>query len=70
MTEHAAVLDQPLRTIPLPAGARIALVTRSGELIVPDGDTRLEAGDQLVIGASRGGLDPDALAGWLDGQPP
>ena len=70
LTEHAAVLDQPLRTIPLPAGARIALVTRSGELIVPDGDTRLEAGDQLVIGASRGGLDPDALAGWLDGQPP
>ena len=45
-------------------------MTRGGELIVPDGDTRLEVGDQLVIGASRGGLDPDALAGWLDGQPP
>jgi cell volume regulation protein A len=70
LTGHAGVLDQPLRTIPLPGDARIALVTRSGQVIVPNGDTRLRAGDQLVIGASRGHLDPDSLSAWLDGPSP
>ena len=44
LTSHAGVLDQPLHTIPLPGDARIALVTRGGQVIVPNGDTRLLAG--------------------------
>ncbi len=63
LTAHAGVLDQPLRTIPLPGEARIALVTRGGQVMVPSGDTCLRAGDQLVIGASRGDLDPGRARG-------
>lgn len=53
----------PLRVCPPPEGARIVLVRRGEESMVPDGDSRLEPGDVLLVIASRS-CSLDALDAW------
>ncbi len=42
-------LNVPLRNIDLPSDMVIMAVRKEGELVVPRGDTRLDAGDQLTV---------------------
>lgn len=41
--------DRPLVDLRFPPGARIALVERGGEVVVPEGSTRLQAGDRTHV---------------------
>jgi Trk K+ transport system NAD-binding subunit len=63
----AAVAGRELADVPLPAGVRIAVIDRHGELLVPSGPTRLEPGDKLVVMAV-GWPDLTAVVeAWLTG---
>ena len=42
-------LEQPLRQIEFPGDLLILAIRREGELVVPNGDTRLSAGDQITL---------------------
>ncbi len=42
-------LDKPLRQVELPGDLLVLAVRRQGELVVPNGDTRLNAGDQVTL---------------------
>lgn len=69
ITSPTAVLGKPLRAVPPPGGARIALVSRDGQAFVPSGSTTLQLADHLVISAERGHIDPERIAAWLRGEP-
>lgn len=43
------IVDAPLSRIKFPKGALIAAVVREDELIIPGGDTLIQAGDRLII---------------------
>ena len=47
--EGAKVLDGPLRTVRFPQGALVGMVVRSGEVVIPDGDTQIRPGDRVVV---------------------
>ena len=47
------VVDTPLRELRLPKGALIACILRGDEVIVPTGDAIIQAGDHVVIVASK-----------------
>ncbi|MEZ4472604.1 MAG: Trk system potassium transporter TrkA [bacterium] len=47
------VVDVPLRELRLPKGALIACLLRGDEVIVPTGDAVIQAGDHVVIVASK-----------------
>ncbi len=90
-TMHAALLDLDIpagsrvagtyiNELPLPSGAVVSLVVRSGHTLVPDHNTRVRVGDRLLIvstlqareateqalqSVSRSGR----LAGWADPDP-
>ena len=63
--EDARVLDfvvdddtaGPLSSLDLPEQTRIVCVYRDGEFLVPDGDTRLEDGDEVVVITHRDHLE-------------
>jgi len=42
-------LDQPLRQMEFPGDLLVLAIRRDGELVVPNGDTRLSAGDQITL---------------------
>jgi Kef-type K+ transport system membrane component KefB/Trk K+ transport system NAD-binding subunit len=42
-------LDQPLRQVEFPGDLLVLAIRRDGELMVPHGDTRLNAGDQITL---------------------
>ncbi|MCR5342660.1 MAG: ion transporter [Butyrivibrio sp.] len=44
-------VDKKIRDIDIPHGALIAMIQRRGEVIIPNGNIVLEAGDKVVIGA-------------------
>jgi Kef-type K+ transport system membrane component KefB/Trk K+ transport system NAD-binding subunit len=46
---NPSYLDTPLRQLELPSDLLIMALRRGGELVVPRGDTRLNAGDQLTL---------------------
>lgn len=64
----AAVVGRCLREVPLPFGARVVVVVRGGDVVVPGGDTRLEPGDQLLVVAPRHEELADALVAWAGGH--
>lgn len=43
------VLKKPLRDLDLPAGSLVAAVVRGSEAFVPNGESLLEAGDQVIL---------------------
>lgn len=48
VTEHSAVANKSLQQIELPVNCAIAAVVRGPEVIVPDGQTVLVPGDELI----------------------
>ena len=64
----AVVLGKPLRDVPPPGDARVALISRNGQAFVPSGSTVLQIEDHLVISAERGRIDPDEIAAWVRGS--
>jgi Trk K+ transport system NAD-binding subunit len=50
------LVDTTAAELDLPPGTLITLVARDGRAIVPDGDTRLRAGDRITIVG-----DPDSI---------
>ncbi len=51
-----------------PGGARVAVIRRGEETVVPDGDTELETGDVLLVIAPLR-CDLDALEAWSHAAP-
>jgi len=45
----AKLLDTPLRDLHFPRGALVGVVVRPNEVVVPDGDTQIHAGDHVVV---------------------
>jgi trk system potassium uptake protein TrkA len=43
------ILGKPLKEIQIPRGAIIGAVLRREEVIIPDGDNQLAAGDRAVV---------------------
>ena len=50
--ETSTLVGSPLRELSLPDGVRIGTIYRDGEVIVPDGDTTIKAGDRVIIFAT------------------
>lgn len=49
ITETDLAAGDTLKEVPLPDGARVVMIKRDGELIVPDGSVRLKVGDKLLM---------------------
>lgn len=49
ISERSNVVNKTLKEILLPKEALISAVKRNEEVIIPDGNTRLEVGDQVII---------------------
>ncbi len=49
ISEKSNVVDKLIKEILLPKEALISAIKRTGEMIIPDGNTRLKAGDEVVI---------------------
>lgn len=65
----------PLRTLPPPGGARIAVIRRGDETLIPHGDTTLAGGDVLLLVTPRqcelGSIETwSEVAPTSDGAPP
>ncbi len=63
----SGVVGPPLRDVPLPLDARVAAIVRRGEVVVPNGDSRLEEGDLLVVFARRRGELAGEITAWASG---
>jgi trk system potassium uptake protein TrkA len=46
---RSRIVQRPLREVKFPHGAVVGAVLRSGVLIIPDGDTRIQPGDRTVV---------------------
>ena len=49
LAESASVLGKTIDEIEFPKGSLIASILRQGEVIVPGGDTRIQAKDRLIV---------------------
>ena len=47
--ETSPLVNKPLRDAPLPEGVMIGAVYRDGEVLMPSGDTVINAGDRIVL---------------------
>ncbi len=50
---QAQAIGQPLRTLAMPQGARLAAITRDGEASLPSADATVEGGDVVTLVAER-----------------
>lgn len=48
VAEESGVIDRPISALGLPPECVLAAVLRGDQVIIPSGDTRLQAGDQVV----------------------
>lgn len=68
LTEDLPVTGQRVVDVPPPDGALVTLIVRAGRTLVPQADTRLQAGDRLVVATERGQDAPNRLAAWAQGE--
>ena len=54
--ETSEIVGKSLRTLSMPKGALVGSIVRGEEVIIPDGDTVIEAGDRVILFAR-----PDAI---------
>lgn len=48
-TKHLSVLDKPLKDLNLPKGIIIGAIVHKGKVHVPNGDSRIQNGDRIVV---------------------
>jgi trk system potassium uptake protein TrkA len=53
VSSSSAVTDQPLAELELPKGLLVGAIVRGDEVVIPDGETRLLAGDNVILFADR-----------------
>jgi len=49
ISEESNVVDKSVKEIVLPKEALISVIKRGDEIIIPDGNTKLQAGDQVTV---------------------
>jgi len=49
VSRKASALGKQLKDLPLPAGSRLAVITRKGGSFIPDGDTEINEGDIVIL---------------------
>ena len=55
MAAGTPFLDQPLRQLKIPSGVLITAIHRGGEVLIPDGNSEIRAGDEIfVLGEAKG----------------
>jgi len=47
--QNLAVLNKPIKDIHLPKGIIIAAIVHKGKVIIPSGDSKIQAGDRIVV---------------------
>ncbi|MDX8401492.1 MAG: Trk system potassium transporter TrkA [Mariprofundaceae bacterium] len=47
--ETSAIIGRPLAELPLPSDSVIGAILRGGEVLIPDGRTKIEAGDHVLV---------------------
>lgn len=47
--ESSPIVGKPLNKISLPSGVKVGAIYRNGEVIIPDGDTVIHAGDSILM---------------------
>lgn len=55
--EHSTVVNQQIVNLSLPEGSLIVLIARGHGIVVPNGNTIIEAGDTLLVMAEKEALD-------------
>jgi APA family basic amino acid/polyamine antiporter len=55
-SSSGTMINKPLRSVGLPKGCLVAMLSRQGRSFVPNGDTVLEEGDRLTIVGEKRGL--------------
>jgi cell volume regulation protein A len=68
ITNDLPIAGRLLREVPLPPDARLAVIQRGDETIVPTGETRLMAGDRAVATAPRRTDNTSRLTDWAHGR--
>jgi potassium/hydrogen antiporter len=68
VTEDLGLVGKRLREVPLPPAALVAAVVRGHRVLIPQGDTRVLAGDVLLLTAQREGDAIAALTRWARGE--
>jgi amino acid transporter/mannitol/fructose-specific phosphotransferase system IIA component (Ntr-type) len=56
-TNTGDLIDQRVRDISFPAGTRVALIRRNGDIVVPEGATELREGDRVTIIGDPAGIE-------------
>ena len=51
------MIGRPIKELPLQQDILLACITRSGKVILPRGDDRLEAGDSVIVVTTQKGLN-------------
>ncbi|HAT86369.1 MAG TPA: Trk system potassium transporter TrkA [Rhizobiales bacterium] len=47
--ETSPLVGRPLRSVEFPDGVRVGAIYRSGDVIMPDGETKIQAGDRVIL---------------------
>jgi Trk K+ transport system NAD-binding subunit len=68
VTEDLGLVGQRLRDAPLPPATLVAAVVRGHRVLIPQGDTRVLAGDVLLLTAQRQGDAIAELTRWARGE--
>jgi potassium/hydrogen antiporter len=68
VAEHLAIAGRTLAEVPTPPGTVITAVIRDDRVTVPDGSSRLEVDDVLLVTAQRDGASLERLTAWARGE--
>jgi potassium/hydrogen antiporter len=68
VTEDLGLVGKRLRDAPLPSATLVAAVVRGHRVLIPQGDTRVLAGDVLLLTAQRQGDAIAELTRWARGE--
>ncbi len=49
LSPHSTAADRPVREVPWPPDSLLILILHRGDVRIPSGDTRIEAGDRLLL---------------------
>ncbi len=63
-----AIVGRKLKDVPLPAGARLTMVMRSDEVVIPTGDTELQAGDLALVAVKSHERATEQIVKWAKGE--